>query len=118
MQKTCEGKWKKRIIGWINNQAPTSNPTHDFKHVQCELDGKLERMLVKEWSCNLSEIFSYKQFAPFSTNCSKGGTHVVTPGGKSSHGNFKCIWKGSGVELFAPIAPTKTNENPTKTYKL
>jgi len=58
MEKTCEGRWKKRIIRWTNNQVLTSNPTHNLKHVGCELDGKLERMLVKEWSCNLSEIFS------------------------------------------------------------
>jgi hypothetical protein len=40
-------------------------------------------MLIKEWSCNLSTIFSWKRFAPLSTNYSKGGTHVIALGRRS-----------------------------------
>jgi hypothetical protein len=58
MEKTCEGRRKEIMIGWINNQVPTSNLAHNLKRAQCELDGKSERMSVKEWSCNLFEIFS------------------------------------------------------------
>jgi hypothetical protein len=72
-------------------------------------------MLVKEWSCNLFEIFSWRQFAPFSANYSKRGTHVVALERKSFRTNFKCNWKRSGLKLFTPIAPTKMNKNPTKT---
>ncbi len=46
-------------------------------------------MLVEEWSCNISKIFSYKQFAPLLTNCSKRGTLAIALGGKSSHIDFK-----------------------------
>jgi hypothetical protein len=45
------------MIRQVNNPTPTHGPTHDLKCVQYELKSKLERMLVKEWSCNLFEIF-------------------------------------------------------------
>ncbi len=47
-------------------------------------------MIVKEWLCNLSKIFFSMRSMPFFTNYSKGGTHVITPKGKSSHANLKC----------------------------
>jgi hypothetical protein len=57
MEKTSKGKQKKGMNRQSNNQAPTPSPAHDLKHVQCESDGKSKRMLIKEWSCNLSKIF-------------------------------------------------------------
>jgi hypothetical protein len=36
-------------------------------------------ILVKEWSCNLSELLSVRQSMPLSAICSKGGTHGKPP---------------------------------------
>jgi hypothetical protein len=43
---------------WANNQTPTLDPAHELKRAQCKSKGKLKRMLVKEWLCNLIEILS------------------------------------------------------------
>jgi hypothetical protein len=69
---------------WINNQTSTLGPTHDLKHTQYESESKLERIIKKEWLCNLSKIFSWMWYVPLSTNFSKGGTHVATHGGKKN----------------------------------
>jgi hypothetical protein len=58
MEKTSNGRWKKGMTQRINNQVPALGLAHNFKCSQCESDGKSERMLLKEWSCNLSKIFS------------------------------------------------------------
>jgi len=90
VEKTSKVTQEKVMIGRVNNQVPTLSPAHDFKHAQCELEGKLEMILVKEWSCNLFEIFSLRQSMPLLANCSKRGTHGTTPNGRRSHTNFKC----------------------------
>jgi hypothetical protein len=56
-EKMFEAKHIKRMTGRINNQAPTPNPMQDFKCVQYKSKGKLERMLEKDWLCNISEMF-------------------------------------------------------------
>ncbi len=40
MEKTFKGKYKKGMNRRANNQAFTLNPTHNLKHIQCELKGK------------------------------------------------------------------------------
>jgi hypothetical protein len=57
-EKMFEVKRIKRMTGRINNQAPTPSPMQDFKCVQYKSKGKLERMLEKDWLCNISEMFS------------------------------------------------------------
>ncbi len=49
-----------------------------------------------------------------STNCSKGGTHVIAPGGRSFRVDFKCAWKGNGLKLLTPIT---FNKNEYKSNK-
>jgi hypothetical protein len=48
VEKTFETRWKKRMIGQIDNQMPTFSPTYNLKHTQCKLEGKFEIMLIKE----------------------------------------------------------------------
>ncbi len=48
---------------------------------------------------------------PFFTNYSKGGTHVITPKGRSSHVNLNCAQEGSDLELFAPMASKNGQES-------
>jgi hypothetical protein len=40
VEKTSKGMWKKRMTWQANNQVPTPDPSHNFKHVQCESEGK------------------------------------------------------------------------------
>jgi hypothetical protein len=40
VEKTSEGKQKKRMIRWANNQKPTPSHAHDLKPTQCKLKGK------------------------------------------------------------------------------
>jgi ribosomal protein L37AE/L43A len=54
VKKTSKDMQKKRMIRWVNNKVPT----FDFTCVRCEEEGKLERMIVKVWSCNLFKILS------------------------------------------------------------
>jgi hypothetical protein len=56
MEKASKVKHKKMVIGRVHNQASTFGPAHNFKCIWCESKGKLEMMLVKEWSCNLFKI--------------------------------------------------------------
>jgi hypothetical protein len=56
-EKTFEAKQKKKTI-WADNHAPLPNSTQDLKHAQTKSNGKLKRMLEKEWSSNLSKMFS------------------------------------------------------------
>ncbi len=51
---------------------------------------------------------------PFSTNCSKRGTHATTPKGKNFHVDLKCAQKWDGLELFTPIASNKNNSESNK----
>jgi hypothetical protein len=44
----------------------------------------------------------------------KGDTHATSLKGKTFHANFRCAWKGRGLELFTPIASNKMDENLTK----
>jgi hypothetical protein len=71
VEKTFEDNWKKGMIKWANNQVLTPSLTHDFKHIWCELEGRSERKLVKEWLCNLFKIFSLRRSTPLRANCSK-----------------------------------------------
>jgi hypothetical protein len=71
-------------------------------------------MILKKRSCNLFEMLFWKQFAPCSSNCSKGGTHVITPERKNLRVDLKCAWKGRDPKLFAPIA---FNKNGWKSNK-
>jgi hypothetical protein len=71
-------------------------------------------MLEKKWSCSFFEIVSLSQFIPLFENYSNKCRHVATTEGKSSFDNFKCAWKGSEFELFAPIA---TNKNACESNK-
>jgi len=76
VEKTSKGKQKKGMIGQVNNQVFALGPTHNLKHVQCELKGKFKKMLVKERSCNCFEMFSYRRFVLLSINVQKGG-HMI-----------------------------------------
>jgi len=60
------------------SQAPVPGLTQDFKHTHCKSKDMSTMMLKKEWSCNLFEIISWNQFAPFSTSCLNKGKHIVT----------------------------------------
>lgn len=118
MEKTSKGKWKKWMTKQVINQALAPSFTHDFKCLWCKSKGKLKRMLVKEWFCNLFEIFFWKWSTPFSANCSKGGTHVPTFGGKSYHADIKCAWKGRVPELLTPITSNKNELEFNKNLKV
>jgi hypothetical protein len=48
---------RKMMTRWANNQALTPSLAQDFKRAQCDFEGKSERMLEKEWSCNSFEMF-------------------------------------------------------------
>ncbi len=49
---------------WPNNQALAPNLAQDFICAQCDFEGKLKRMLEKEWSCNISEMFLKSIYTP------------------------------------------------------
>jgi len=57
IEKTFESKRKKKMIKQANNQTFAPSFTHNLKCLWCKLEDKLKRMLIKEWFCNLSEIF-------------------------------------------------------------
>jgi hypothetical protein len=54
----------------------------------------------------------------FITNYSKKGTHVIALKGISFPTNFKCMWKGSGIELLTPIASNKNMQKFNKNLKV
>ncbi len=102
----------------VNNQTPTLGPTHNLKHTQYESQSKSKRIIIKEWSCNLFKIFSLMRYAPLSTNCSKGGTHVTTHWGKNFHVDLKCAQKGRGPKLLAPITSNKNKQKSNKNLEV
>jgi hypothetical protein len=48
IEKTFEAKQKKGMIEHADNQVFTFDPIHNFKHAQCESEGKLEMVLIKK----------------------------------------------------------------------
>jgi hypothetical protein len=47
--------------------------------VQYKSKGKLERMLEKDWLCNISEMFFWSQSMDFWQDALKGGIHTTPP---------------------------------------
>jgi len=74
----------------------------------------LEMLLEKELLCNFFEIVFWSWFIRLSTSCSNQEKHVVATKGKSSQNNLKCTWKGSELELLAPMASNKNKHESNK----
>jgi hypothetical protein len=71
----CNGK--KEWLGKL-----TTKRSHLVLHTtSSQSEGKLERMLVKEWYYNISKIFSWKWSMFLLSNCSKKG-HMLQPIGE------------------------------------
>ncbi len=48
----------------------------------------------------------------------KGDTHATSLKGKTFHANFRCAWKGRGLELFTPIASNKNGWESNKNLEV
>jgi hypothetical protein len=75
-------------------------------------------MIIKEWSCNLFKILSWRRFAPLLPNCSKGG-HILQRLGEEAFTLISNVL-GNGVALNCSHLSLliNINENPTKIWKL
>jgi hypothetical protein len=103
---------------WANNQALVPSLAQDFKHAQYDFEGKLKRMLEKERSCNISEMFSWNRFTPLFVSYSNQGTHNVATIGRSSCASLKWTWNESELELFAFITFLKNRWKSTKDFEV
>jgi hypothetical protein len=67
-------------------------------------------MVEKKCLCNLFKNTPWSQFAPFFTNCLKGGKHTIAIGANKVICQPQMGLKDSELELFAPIAFNKNGQ--------
>jgi hypothetical protein len=116
--KKSKATQRKMMIGQVNKQVATPSPAYNFNCTQCNLESKLEMILVKEWSCNVFEIFSLKQSTLLLPNYSKGGTLVQSPVEDIITLISNTLQKGVALTYLHILLPTRKCENPTKIWKL
>jgi len=54
VRKWTKEKQNERVLGWINNQTPTTGPTHEWKRVRITSKGTSIKSKVNSCLCNCS----------------------------------------------------------------